>query len=209
MTNKVLLLNRGESIVDVIPWQTAVCLLVKGSVVAPYDYDYYHEIQISLLTAERLKQENKFAVKIEDDKGFFMLPKAVVLSEYANIPFRKSAVNKRNVLKRDKNTCAYCYRRLTDSTGTIDHIIPISRWNEFKKKGMTVGKYANSWKNVVASCKPCNNKKDNRTPAEANMKQNHKIFVPSRDYLMLSKIDSDMYKIWDRWISSLQFQNAQ
>jgi hypothetical protein len=40
----------------------------------------------------------------------------------------------------------------------MDHIIPKSQGGE------------KSWKNIVASCKPCNQKKGNRTPEQAGMK---------------------------------------
>lgn len=76
---------------------------------------------------------------------------ALVKSVYKNrVPF-----SKKNVFVRDDFTCAYCGR--TDRRLTIDHIIP-------KSKGGT-----SSFENCVASCKPCNNKKNNRTPRGANM----------------------------------------
>jgi len=65
------------------------------------------------------------------------------------------AVNRREVLRRDKHTCQYCgsTKRLT-----LDHVIPRSRF----------GKH--SWDNVVTACERCNSLKGNRTPEEANMK---------------------------------------
>lgn len=75
----------------------------------------------------------------------------LVKSVYKNrVPF-----SKKNVFVRDDFTCAYCGR--TDRRLTIDHIVPKS------KGGIT------SFENCVASCKPCNNKKNNRTPREAGM----------------------------------------
>jgi len=206
MSNRrVLLLNRGETILDIIDWQTAVCLLVKGNATIPYGYDHFYKIPVSTQSAIRMQEEGKFEVAIESDedgieRGFFLLPTALVLVEYVHIPYKRAAVNKRNVLKRDKYTCGYCGKKLTETTGTIDHVIPQSRWEEFKRKGRAKGKYANNWKNVVAACKKCNNKKDNKTPEEVGMKLKTIPFTPSKDYLILRGIDFETFKVWDRWI---------
>jgi 5-methylcytosine-specific restriction endonuclease McrA len=201
---RVLLLNRGESLVDVIDWQTAVCLLVKGNAHVPYGYDDYYKIPISLASAERMKEEGDFEVEIEEEgevrRGFFLLPTAVVLVEYVHIPYKAASVNKKNVLKRDKNKCGYCGKHLTESTGSVDHIVPRSRWQEMKRKGRVKGKHPNNWKNVVASCKDCNCKKDDKTPEEVGMKLKIRPYVPSRDFLILHGIDTETFETWSRWI---------
>jgi 5-methylcytosine-specific restriction endonuclease McrA len=99
-----------------------------------------------------------------------------------------------------KHICAYCNKKLTDVSGTVDHIIPSSRWDEFVRKGRVRGKSANNWKNVVASCRPCNNRKDNKTPEEVGMKLRIKPFVPSKEYLLLRGINLKTFQTWDRWI---------
>ena len=63
-------------------------------------------------------------------------------------------VNRREVLRRDNHTCQYC---TSTKNLTIDHVIPRA------KGGL------NTWENVVIACEPCNNRKGNRTPHEANM----------------------------------------
>lgn len=54
--------------------------------------------------------------------------------------------------------CAYCGGQFVARDLTYDHVIPWSRG------GLT------NWKNIVASCRPCNGKKRNRTPEEAGMR---------------------------------------
>lgn len=61
------------------------------------------------------------------------------------------------ILKRDKYTCQYCGTKLSNTTGTRDHIIP-------KAKGGH-----NGWKNLVASCLKCQAEKADRHPDECNM----------------------------------------
>lgn len=64
------------------------------------------------------------------------------------------AVNRREVLRRDKHTCQYCGSK---HKLTLDHVIP-------RSKG---GKH--TWDNVVTACEGCNSKKGARTPREAGM----------------------------------------
>ena len=89
---------------------------------------------------------------------------------YVNrVPF-----SKKNVLVRDGFKCAYCgaeRQRLT-----IDHIIP-------KSKG---GKA--NFENCVSSCKPCNNKKGNRTPREAQMYLKVKAYQPTISEFLRLKV---------------------
>ena len=50
---------------------------------------------------------------------------------------------------------------------TIDHVVPKSRGGP------------DTWENLVAACVPCNNRKGNRTPEEAQMKLARRPFRPS------------------------------
>ena len=71
-------------------------------------------------------------------------PAVAVLQRYIKVPYRRIPCNARTVLARDGRRCGYCLGRAT----TIDHIIPRSRKGE------------HCFQNVVASCVPCNSKKD-------------------------------------------------
>lgn len=177
--NNVLLLNKNESILNVVDWQTAVCLHVTQKAVCPYGYDDYYEIKTV--------------------KGIYKLPTALVLMEYVKIPYRSAQLTKTNILKRDKYLCAYCGKQLTTSSGSIDHIIPKSRWAEFIRSGKVSGSY-NNWKNCVAACKPCNCKKDAKTPDEAELKLRFKPFIPSREFLVMKGVNLKTRETWERWI---------
>lgn len=75
-------------------------------------------------------------------------PAVVVLARYVQPPrVRTTALSRRGVLRRDGNRCAYC----SAHAGTVDHVVPRSRGGE------------NSWQNLVASCRTCNNRKGDRT----------------------------------------------
>jgi len=73
---------------------------------------------------------------------------------------------------RDKHTCCYCGHRFRPSELEMDHVVPRSRWRGPTHK-------QTGWENCVTSCKPCNRRKDNRTPAEAGMKMHYQPHVPT------------------------------
>lgn len=68
-----------------------------------------------------------------------------------------------SLLERDRHRCAYCPKRGT----TVDHILPRSRGGK------------TTWLNCVAACPGCNQRKDDRTPAEAGMRLRREPFVPT------------------------------
>ena len=63
----------------------------------------------------------------------------------------------RELFRRDHHICMYCLEKFPESWLTRDHVIPLC------KRGRDV------WGNVVTACFRCNQKKNGRTPEEANM----------------------------------------
>ncbi len=86
------------------------------------------------------------------------LPSVIRLLEYRRIPHQTRALSRKNILMRDRYTCQYCHKTLNSGELTLDHVMPRSRAGE------------TTWENLVACCHPCNNRKGNRTPEEANMR---------------------------------------
>ncbi len=61
------------------------------------------------------------------------------------------------LFRRDQYMCMYCGQHFSRSELTRDHILPRSRGG------------VDAWNNVVAACRPCNQRKGARLPEEANM----------------------------------------
>ena len=78
------------------------------------------------------------------------------------------AVSKELLFGRDRYTCAYCGHTFKEKDLTMEHITP-------KSKG---GK--DSWMNLVAACRSCNGRKEDRTPEEARMPLLYVPYVPNR-----------------------------
>jgi 5-methylcytosine-specific restriction endonuclease McrA len=91
-------------------------------------------------------------------------PTVVRLKRYIRVPYRRVLLTRRNVLRRDGHRCQYCG---SQEALTLDHVVPRSRGGR------------DAWDNLVAACTPCNNRKGNKTPEEANMPLARRPFRPS------------------------------
>lgn len=88
--------------------------------------------------------------------GIYPVPRVVRLVRYVVTKWRYSAGpswSRPGVLNRDGRRCGYCGGHAT----TVDHILPRSRGGK------------NTWKNTVAACDGCNQRKADRIPREAGM----------------------------------------
>jgi 5-methylcytosine-specific restriction endonuclease McrA len=87
------------------------------------------------------------------------LPRPVVirLITYVRIPrdAHRRKITRRAVFARDRWTCQYCGQERGKLT--VDHVIP-------RSKGGT-----STWDNIVTCCAPCNRRKGDRLPRQANM----------------------------------------
>ena len=82
-----------------------------------------------------------------------LLPSVVSLKTFVK-PSTHPAFTRFNVFLRDRFSCQYCG---ADDDLTFDHLLPRSRGGQ------------TTWINVVAACSPCNLRKGNLTPQEAEM----------------------------------------
>ncbi len=97
-------------------------------------------------------------IHINTTRARFPIPSVIRLRTYISMAnYRRVRFSKQNVYLRDSCTCQYCGKKCSNKELTIDHVIPIS------KQG------PETWSNVVAACRSCNQKKGNRTPSAAGM----------------------------------------
>ena len=71
---------------------------------------------------------------------------------YAEVPFTRP-----NVYARDDHQCQYCGRRFTPAQLTFDHVVPVARGGR------------KDWNNIVTCCIPCNRRKGDQLPEEADL----------------------------------------
>lgn len=164
-----ILLDSNMNYIGTISWQKALTMVWKGSVNVLSHYmrevdGELEEVRVSagteLATGERRYMGMPFIASLIEH---VYDPYAAYLKSDSDIAM------KRAILVRDSYICAYQHRLgkkdkkgkpdgCTYKADTVDHIIP-------KSKGGP-----NTWTNLIAACKWCNNKKADRTPKEAGMK---------------------------------------
>ena len=97
-------------------------------------------------------------------------PRIIRLLRYVKVKRQHAPApwSRRGVLLRDNYECAYNGPKCTFKATTVDHIHPKTKGGE------------NTWKNTVASCYNCNNKKDRKTLEEVGFTLNIKPWIPSK-----------------------------
>ncbi len=139
---------------------------------------------LAVVTARRavlLVLKDKADVLVPDGQVFrserleVEAPSVVRLRYFVKVPFRARApLTRRAVFARDGWTCQYCGAQAEN----LDHVVPRSRG------GLHV------WENVVASCRRCNARKENRLPQEAGLRLARQPFAPSDGFrLSLGKVE--------------------
>ncbi len=109
----------------------------------------------------------------------FVRPVIIRLLNYVRYRVKNLKINRNRIFKRDNHQCVYCGSK---RSLTIDHVVP-------KSKGGN-----NSWTNLVTCCSPCNRKKGDKTPEEANMKLQIRPYEPT---LFSDVINPSISDIWD------------
>lgn len=114
-------------------------------------------------------------------------PSVVRLRRYVHVPRRRHAsLSRRGVFLRDEHTCQYC----GDPAENVDHVVPRSRGGD------------HAWDNVVASCRHCNSRKKDRTPAEAGMGLQRRPFAPRPAFWLVvavGRVDPQ----WSRYLGDV------
>ncbi|MEX0594136.1 MAG: HNH endonuclease [Balneolaceae bacterium] len=92
--------------------------------------------------------------KIRTPSTEYVYPSVIRMRRFIRLPYHRIVLTRRNVMRRDRQTCQYCGTR---SDLTLDHVMPKSRGGK------------DTWENLVTACNRCNVRKGNRTPEEAEM----------------------------------------
>jgi 5-methylcytosine-specific restriction endonuclease McrA len=147
-----------------------------------------------LVLADKAYALGTYNKKVRSMTQEWDMPAVIITKEYKNTKKRPRAfaASTRNVLIRDNFTCQYCGCKLSLKTGTKDHVLPSAQGGK------------TTMMNLVAACKPCNGKKDNRTPAQCGMYPMN----PPRDMTDEEKLKSVMKTFQSKernvWLDTLK-----
>jgi 5-methylcytosine-specific restriction endonuclease McrA len=184
LSQPALVLNRSWTAVATTSVRHALGLMFKGSAMAirPDTYEV-HGFEtwkdLSVPSGEPFVRTVSLSVRV---------PEVIVLTRYNSIPNTSVVFSRRNLYKRDRNTCQYCGSRPGTAELSIDHVTPRSRG------GRT------TWRNCVLACVPCNRRKANRMPDESGM---HLLSnpLPPRWTPMLELPLGRVRQSWERFVS--------
>jgi 5-methylcytosine-specific restriction endonuclease McrA len=112
---------------------------------------------MELLVTGKIDVLEEYEQVIRSTSLSFLLPSVARLRKSIH-GFKKGIKFSRvNVFTRDGFTCQYCGTRKPARELNYEHVIPRAQGGKTE------------WENIVTSCYPCNNRKGNKTPAQAGM----------------------------------------
>ena len=118
---------------------------------------------VVLVLKEKAEVVHATDAELHSERRAFAVPSVIRLNYFVKVPFRaRAALSRRAVFVRDNHRCQYCGA----SAENIDHIIPRSRGGE------------HVWENVVAACRPCNTRKEDRLIHEVGFVLRRKPMAP-------------------------------
>ncbi len=131
--------------------------------------------------AEILEQDGG---SLHSEKLVMPIPAVIRLSYYVRVPHRDGIpLTRRTVFVRDNHSCQYCGARAEN----IDHVIPRSRGG------------LHTWENVVAACRRCNSRKENRLPEEAGLRLLRKPVKPHQ-HLRIIGAAAEVHPSWANYL---------
>jgi 5-methylcytosine-specific restriction endonuclease McrA len=114
-------------------------------------------------------------------------PVVIRLLSYVRIPrdAHRRKITRRAVFARDRWTCQYCGHERGNLT--VDHVIPRSKGG------------ASTWDNIVTCCAPCNRRKGDRLPRQANMVPSRKPRTPSPS-IFIHVAAPSIPAVWEQYL---------
>lgn len=123
------------------------------------------------------------------------VPAVVRFLKMVKTKFKSIKFNRTHIHARDNWTCQYCSKKMNVGDLTIDHVLPRSRGGK------------TSWNNCVSSCLPCNLKKADRLPTEANMVLNSEPTQPKPNEflsLIIKMKQNNIPELWKNYFGYLR-----
>ena len=175
----VLTLNTGMIPIDICNVRQAVTLQVLGK-------------------AEAVKVDTSCTIRSQ-----FLsipLPRVIMLFNYHKIPKKRVVFSRLNIIYRDDMRCQYCGNRFPMTELTVDHVIPVSRWDSIPDHSKPED--PNSWNNQVCACKRCNAMKGNKLINECRLSLIRYPIEPKyMPYLVISRDKAAKYG-WVEFLGS-------
>jgi 5-methylcytosine-specific restriction endonuclease McrA len=110
---------------------------------------------VVLVLKEKAEVLARNGAELRSERLVIPAPSVIRLVHYVRVPHRnRIPLSRRAVFVRDGHRCQYCNR----AAENIDHVVPRSRGG------------THTWDNVVAACRSCNARKEDRLPNEVGLR---------------------------------------
>ncbi|HEX5614175.1 MAG TPA: HNH endonuclease [Acidimicrobiia bacterium] len=109
---------------------------------------------VVLVLKDKAEVLHRNGAEFRSERRVVPVPSVIRLNHFVRVPYRAVVpLSRRAVFARDGSRCQYCGR----AAENVDHVIPKSRGG------------LHAWENVVASCRACNARKEDRLLSECGM----------------------------------------
>ena len=141
---------------------------------------------VVLLLKERAELVDQSRAELRSENTTLPSPVVIRLVQYVSVPrdAHRRKITRRAVFARDGWSCQYCGSR---SNLTVDHVIP-------RSKGGPA-----SWENIVACCAPCNRRKGDHLPHQANMHPRRAPRTPA-PHIFIHVATPTIPASWRQWL---------
>lgn len=198
LSAQVLVLNRLWQAVNIIGLERTFSLLCQdhAQVIHPAEDSYQVFSLMDWIDFSRENPPLEDVASVHTVRYRIRMPQIILLNAFDKLPQKEVKFTRNNVFERDKNKCQYCGCVFDRSELNLDHVIP-------RHYG---GK--TNWENIVCSCVPCNIRKANRLPHEANMRLLRKPTRPKRRPFISFVLKSPAYESWKHFLD-LAYWNVE
>ena len=183
----VLILNRSWVAVHITSTRRALTLLYVGAARAihPNNYELFNFNDWIELSSNGMAGRYIYTPSLR-----IRIPEVIILSTFNGFIRRDVRFSRHSIFERDEHTCQYCGKHFSKSQLTIDHVMPQSRDGQ------------DTWENLTLACVPCNVRKGNRTPEEANMRLLREPFKPSWVPSFGKRVPQHQLEVWRRFVDT-------
>lgn len=113
---------------------------------------------VTLIFLSKAETLEEYDAEIRSSRLKIKIPAVIRLTHAYVHPRSDTKFSRMNIFIRDAFTCQYCENKFNERELTFDHVTPVVQGGR------------KTWDNIVTACKPCNAKKDGRTPDQARMR---------------------------------------
>jgi 5-methylcytosine-specific restriction endonuclease McrA len=143
---------------------------------------------VVLVLKEKAEIVSRDGGELHAERFSMPVPSVIRLVHFVRVPYRSRVpLSRRAVFARDGQRCQYCNRPAEN----IDHVIPRSRGGP------------HTWENVVASCRPCNARKENRLLHETDLRLRRRPVAPHATFWVVATVGA-IDPAWEPYLPAME-----